>query len=189
MLHHGRSSPSSAAQMEEGLQLGGRDQLQLGPSAPMLPVPGQDSAVLTCLAGTIPRSKAATLARSVHRVSRGNVVVTEAPLDEELLDSNPRDPCAPRGSPTPGQPARTPKRQACHPTRLATHAAGPVCRGRQLVAKNFFMLFSSGAVLRAKLAKLTAHLGATLYPYPEEPSARQAAMLRLQAQLDAARCS
>ena len=85
--------------MEEGLQLGGRDQLQLGPAAPMLPVPGQDSAVLTCLAGTIPRSKAATLARSDHRVSRGNVVVTEAPLDEELLDSNPREPCAPRGSP------------------------------------------------------------------------------------------
>ena len=40
------------------------------------------------------------------------------------------------------------------------------------MAKNFFMLFSSGAVLRAKLAKLTAHFGATLYPYPEEPSAR-----------------
>lgn len=104
MLHHGRSSPSKAAEMEEGLQLGAgdRDQLQLGPSAPMLPAPGQDNAVLTCLAGTIPRSKAATLARSVHRVSRGNVVVSEAPLDEELLDSNPRDPCAPRGPPTPG---------------------------------------------------------------------------------------
>ena len=52
------------------------------------------------------------------------------------------------------------------------------------MAKNFFMLFSSGAVLRAKLAKLTAHFGATLYPYPEEPSARQAALLRLQVQLD-----
>lgn len=104
VLHHGRSSPSKAAEMEEGLQLGAgdRDQLQLGPSAPMLPAPGQDNAVLTCLAGTIPRSKAATLARSVHRVSRGNVVVSEAPLDEELLDSNPRDPCAPRGPPTPG---------------------------------------------------------------------------------------
>lgn len=57
------------------------------------------------------------------------------------------------------------------------------------MAKNFFMLFSSGAVLRAKLAKLTVHLGATLYPYPEEPFARQAALRRLQVQLDAARCS
>ena len=140
--------------MEEGLQLGPRDQgdlrpgdqLQLGPSAPMRPARGHDDAVLTCLAGTIPRSKAATFARSVHRVSRGNVVVTEAPLDEELLDGNPRDP--------------------------------------QPVAKNFFMLFSSGAVLRAKLAKLTAHFGATLYPYPEQASAREAALLRLQVQLD-----
>mgnify|MGYP006113436573 CR=1 FL=1 len=78
--------------MEEGLQLGAGDQLQLGPSAPMRAARGHDDAVLTCLAGTIPRSKAATFARSVHRVSRGNVVVTEAPLDEELLDSNRRDP-------------------------------------------------------------------------------------------------
>jgi hypothetical protein len=151
VFHHGRSSHSGATEMEEGLQLGAgdqgdRDQLQLGPSAPMRPARGQDDAVLTCLAGTIPRSKAATFARSVHRVSRGNVVVTEAPLEEELLDSNPRDP--------------------------------------QPVAKNFFMLFSSGAVLRAKLAKLTAHFGATLYPYPEQASARQAALLRLQVQLD-----
>ena len=71
--------------------------------------------------------------------------MTEAPLEEELLNADPRDP--------------------------------------RPVAKNFFMVFSSGAVLRAKLAKLTAHFGATLYPYPEEPSARQAALLRLQVRL------
>ena len=63
---------------EAGMEAG----LQLGPSSPMRPARPTDDAMLTCLAGTIPRRRAATFARSVHRVSRGNVMVADAPPEE-----------------------------------------------------------------------------------------------------------
>ena len=85
---------------------------------------GGDDAMLNCVTGTIPRARAGAFVRAVHRVTRGNCMATDAPIDELLLDDDKRDP--------------------------------------QPTAKNFFMVFTQGHVLLAKLTKLCVHFGATV---------------------------
>jgi len=88
--------------------------------------------------------------RAVHRITRGNCVVHEVPIDEPLL-----------GVPTDGRGPPEPV----------------------LMPKNFFMLVYSGSVVHAKVSKICAHFGASLYLYPEARSARHALQAKLEVQL------
>ena len=136
-----RSEASAAASMsflEEGMPLGPMSPLKLkagGTSG------AGDDKMLNCITGTMPREKASAFVRAVHRVTRGNCMVTDVPIDELLLDDDKRDP--------------------------------------QPIAKNFFMVFTQGHVLLAKLTKLCVHFGATVYDVPDQPSARREAVARL----------
>lgn len=46
-----------------------------------------EEGLLNIVAGTIPRVRAATFARVVHRLARGNAIYTDDPIEEELLAS------------------------------------------------------------------------------------------------------
>ena len=157
---------TSTGAMEEG-------GVQLGPLPPPA-VTGttnvgsqQNPNILQFVVGTIPRAVALKFARAVHRVSRGNCMTHEFPLEERLLDGDPKNPRRDR--------ARLLARRHRGVCTRALHRDPP----RRPIAKNFFMIFYSGSVLHSKLQKLCLHFGASTFPYPGALNERQSIEMRL----------
>jgi hypothetical protein len=172
-----------------------------GLSAPLLssafptglgPAGGVDEGLLHVQVGTITRTMAPALMRAVHRITRGNCVVHDGPIDEPLLGIAQ---CAPSAGPRHEHPhspvQRAPRRSRGGRAALPTNAP---CAPRQrvrarrdarepsMLAKNFVMLVYSGATVHTKVSKICAHFGCSMYPYPEARGARQALQARLEMQ-------
>ena len=158
-----------------------------------------DDHMLHVLAGTVNRSLVPALHRAVHRITRGNSVVHDAPIDEPLLGFAQVSPLTPP-LPLPPHSSLRPHRHSldrryflvhpplpppAHPSSLRSPKTAQDANAREPVpmAKNVVLILYSGAVLHAKVPKICQHFGVSLYGYPEAKSQRQALHARVEVQL------
>ena len=174
---------------------------------------GGEGHMLHVLAGTVNRALVPALTRAIHRITRGNSVVHEAPIDEPLLGFSQVSACVRACGragvracvraclisawPMPASRAdvnNSPLWSLPHPRPAPpfpsvcpppSPRAAQDANSREPVpmAKNFVLILYSGAILHGKVTKICTHFGVSLYAYPDGKAQRQALHARVEVQL------